>query len=930
MKTISGNKGGGDQTPPERTPDTLRSRDVVELIMAVSEGEISGLHGGTAQSFMVGDTPLLNSSGELNFTDFELLFYPGSGVNEKIRPALGGVSSSTQVGVELANNTPLVRTGQQENIDFLELRLVINQLYKQTENGGYTENTLSLLVEYKPTGASDSNWARAYWRSDNSTPSNIGIPGQNFIRYSGAGVDPASPESGQNLAEREINNGTESAGAPAAPDLNDLWIDTSGSAKVIKQYNGTNWQTLATQPTAGQDFSFSYKGAHTVEFIDAPTRSTQGATPQRGEAGRPTTLAAFNGEAMFYDEQAFRSFRPPPGGGAANGANVTIRGKTTSPYVKEIRWPVENINDTYDIRITKLSPDPGQGGDTENFIVVSAESFQEVKAGDVEFDNTACVQLVAQATDQFNGVPAMSGIWDGMLIRVPSNYDPVARTYDGLWDGTWKMAWSNNPAYIWNEVQLNDLWGRSAYYPVIPNKWDVYEAGQYCDEMVDDGQGGTHPRWTFNQWVTDPQGVKKFSRYLASSFNATYKDDGNGGVFLRVDKDAPAVGILTPEDAHDHEISYARSSIDTRVNDVTMTFKNPDLNYNEDRVRVIDQAHIDRHGRHPVDLIAIGCRNRQEALRRARARLVSSLTEVTTATLTTTRKGLFYNLWDVVLISDPKLGTGQTGRVKEYLNANKTRWVLRDPLTLEAGVDYFVSVQVPNPNYPTSGSPTKTERYPLAFGHPRGAVTELELYGNPLDLPEKASFAIEADGYLGVPKPFRVVGFDQEDGDPDTVQVTLMEVNREKYDFIDNGGAIGVIEYTALNPGEIAPPDSITFHTEERRINGKDRRVIDISWERSKSRFASRYLIEYSRNGGAFQILADTEDLSVEFIEPPTGDFVFRFRSVSITGKKSNPVTRTYSLIGDYTPVTAPTGLSVKGGPDSNTFASRDATIVWG
>lgn len=940
---LRGSKGGGSNKPPTRTPDNLRSKDTVEVIMGVSEGPIKGLADDSAENFFLGDTPLLNASGQLNFGDFELLLYPGYGVNERIRPALGGITSNTQVGVQLANQTPVVRTGQTTNIDYLELRFVIPQLYKQTEDGDVYANTLRLKIEYKPSN--EANWRSAYLQLDNSTPANIGDPTSSFIRYSGAGAEPSQGFSNKNRFETEVpeaNEGDSSSGFPSNPILNQIHVlRTSGRADIY-QWDGSAWNLLAAQPTAGQDFTFNYRGEHDVLVWDNPPANRKPPQTTRGSVTRGTALIIgdnrqtgplISGGGAFTRliDKTLRE-RSDPYGFQTNGANFVLTGKTTSNYVKEVRIPVERIGVSYDIRVTKISTDIGQNGDQENFIDCQWESFQEVLVSDWEFNDVACFQLVGQASDQLSGLPQFSAIMEGLECRVPSNYDPVTRVYSGVWDGLWKFAYTNNPAFVLNELNLNERWGKSSYELTIPNKWDVYRAGQFCDTLVDDGEGGQQPRYTFNEWMREPRGVDETIAYVAGTFGGVVSDDGNGQVFLRVDEDKPAVGVITPETTASGQINYSRTDLDSRVNDIAVVFKDPALRYQENRVHVRDEAHIARYGRRPFEFIAVGCRDRQEALRRGRYRLITSTTEITTATFNMPRMGWCYDLYDIVLISDPTQGTGITGRVQSYLNAGKTHWQLRDPVQLEVGVTYFVNVQIPNPNYPaTETNAVTVVRRQLIAGHPTGEVDQLQLDGADIpELSEHAQFAIEADGFAGIPKPYRILGIEADEGDPDKLAISAQEVNRNKQNFIDTGESLTVQEYSSLKIGEVEPPSNLRIISANKVVRGQEVEVLELHWDRSNSRLTNGYVVRYSRNGSSFQELASTAELFAEFVDPEPGDYTFSIVTRGINdGQESVPLTDTYSFIGDRAPVDTPGPLRTEIGPSQTDFATRDLVLVW-
>lgn len=938
---LRGAKGGGSNSAPTRTPDNLRSKDTVEVIMGISEGPIKGLADDSAENFFIGDTPLLNASGQLNFGDFELLLYPGYGVNERIRPALGGITSNTQVGVQLAHQTPVTRTGQVTNIDYLELRFVIPQLYRATEDGDSYQNTLRLKVEYKPSN--EANWRLAYLKLDNSTPQSIGDETSSFIRYSGAGAQPSQGFSNDNRFDREVREAYEGTSFPSDPIEDQVHILRDGNNRAdVYQWDGSQWNQIASQPSAGQNFSFNYRGEHTVQVYDNPPRNQQPPQIQRGSVRKDSALIigdqnqtgpliAQGGAFTRLVDQAIRESRDPYGL-QTGGANLVLTGKTTSNYVKEVRVPVERIGVAYDIRVTKLSTDIGQNGDQENFIDVQWESFQEVIVTDWEFPEVACFQLVGQASDQLSGLPQFSGVMEGVECRVPSNYDPVTRTYSGVWDGLWKFAYTNNPAFVYNELNLNTRWGKSSYEQSTPNKWDVYRAGQFCDRMVDDGEGGTQPLYTFNEWMREPRGVDETIKYVAGVFGGVSSDDGNGQVFLRVDEDKPAVGIITPEGTYDGEISYSRTDLDSRVNDIAVVFKDPSLRYQENRVHVRDEAHIAKYGRKPFEFIAVGCRDRQEALRRGRYRLITSTTEITTATFTLPRIGLCYDLYDIVLLADASQGTGITGRVSSYLNADKTHFQLRDPIQLEVGVDYYVNVQIPNPNYPaTESNAVTTVRRALIAGHPTGEVGELQLDGAAIpELGPHAQFAVEAEGFAGVPKPYRILGIDSDDGDPDKLAISAQEVNRNKQTFVETGESLTVQEYSALKIGEVEPPSELRVISSEKNVGGNKTQVLELHWSRTTSRLTNGYIVRYSRNGSSFKELTRTSELYAELVSPEPGDYSFEVVARGISDdQESVPVRTQYALIGDRRPAETPGTLRGALDGSRTDFKARDLELVW-
>lgn len=561
----------------------------------------------------------------------------------------------------------------------------------------------------------------------------------------------------------------------------------------------------------------------------------------------------------------------------AYNQDLIISGKTSSNYIKEFSLvlPATQTED-WDIRVTKTSSES-----TDSYLCeMSWESFQETITTPKAYPHTAILQLSGEATDQFTSIPQWSGIYRGMLIQVPTNYNPETRVYTGNWNGAWKIAWSNNPAFILYDFVMNDRYGIRSYYPDINlDKYDVYEAAQWCDEPVPDGKGGTQPRYTFNALISEPRSGKELARYIAGSFNATMYDDLNGKAYLRVDKDDDAVHIFGKENVYEEGFEYSYTDITSRYNDITVTFVNPELDYNEDRRRVFDQDMMDKYGRIPLDFIAVGCNDAHEAVRRAWYKMITANTEVCTVGFTTNRVGSFVKPFDVILINDPDMGYGLSGRIKS-LNDDRTTIYLRTPLYLESGLTYFITFTL------NDGSKYKVSLINNAPGYNQ------ELYvtaGLPTNLAEKAYFTLEADGFTGMPRPFRVLSVSEVDGSPDRYSITGININRNKWYDADNLADSGVIQYSVL-PNPFDPPGPTDCSFEERFV---------------KATKNFQILVSPVFNRGAYKYYSDTHSFEVwsrpsgtveaytkqtlyygdTLIDHPPGLYDFKVLGVSTLGK---------------------------------------------
>ena len=747
--------------------DNLRSADTLEVILGVGEGPIWGLEDGL-KSFYLGDTPLMNSTGVLNFKGAYLKIWPGYGTGEIIRPMLGGLASSTTVGVELKKNVPVVRRTTKTNLTFIDIRFVIQTLMENNDKGSY-DGHFNFNIEWKHTAST-------------------------------------------------------------------VWFD------------------------------------------------------------------------------------------AFNDHNLTITGKTTSTYVKEFRFAVEPGDDTYDIRVTKTNPSEE---DIHSLCEVSWESFQEVYGAQKwEWPHTTIAHLNTKASNQLSNGIGFYGIYKGRVINVPSNFNPTQRTYIGIWDGTFKVDWTDDPAWILYDFITNDRYGLNAYDQVGADKWDFYEASKWCSTLVPNGLGGMQPRFSFNYTLAEASPGKEMARFIAGTFNASLFDSGDGVVKIRVDKPEDAIHLFTPENVVDGKFSYSFSDINTRYNDITVAFTNPDLNWETDRRRVFNQDSIDKFGRTPLDFVAVGALNFQDAIRSARYKLITGLTEKMTVTFKTNRLGAAVEPFQVILLGDNRLGFSFTGRIMATDPADKTVVYLRDPVYLEVGIDYQMNFQVPDPT-----SPSSYKIITIGIQEPTEAGLQKILFLDsdlPDDLPEFANFSLQqVNAGFGLPKPFRILSVKESDPDGDSYEITAIEVNRYKWEYIDDGTFIETPHYSYLDQKQTPQPSNFRVATEYEIQNAVNTPIVMLRWDRSNSNTIRHYRLEYARNGDAFSTLTEANDSEFKLVNPPAGLYDFRLYAVNIFNVDSPPLEiQSYQVVGETRSIAPPVNLrdAVTG---TAVFNTADLRAVW-
>lgn len=456
-------------------------------------------------------------------------------------------------------------------------------------------------------------------------------------------------------------------------------------------------------------------------------------------------------------------------------------GKTTSGWIHDYRLELPEVdpdpNDDWEIRITKHNPDYIGGTSTEKLLSeFSWESYQCMTGNTLQHANLAMVHVSGKSSDQFSSIPDFSGVYDTKLIQVPVNYDPTqvgTAAFDGAWTGAFKQAWSNNPAWVFYDLVMNPRYGLRAHSPMVTiDTTDVYRAGLYCNESVVTSRGEVQKRYTFNGVLSENQSARDVLDYLAGSFDAVWYDDGNGRISLKVDIWQEPTLLLTPECITPEGFQYSFSDTSTRYNDITVSFINPDLGWVEDRRKVpseTDPYGIElraKNGRVPLDFVAIGCTNEDEAIRRALWRLIVANTEVTTVTFNIPRLGSLFEPFEIVYVADPNmLWTTYTGRVEKVQG---DLIFLRDPLPLEFGVDHLLQLQT------YAGLQQLTVR-----GNANPATILTNQAGVIDPSPAFAQFAILTDDYPL--KPFRILAVEDSESEGELMRVTAIEVSKDKY-----------------------------------------------------------------------------------------------------------------------------------------------------
>jgi len=363
----------------------------------------------------------------------------------------------------------------------------------------------------------------------------------------------------------------------------------------------------------------------------------------------------------------------------------TITGTTNREYERTYRLALTGSG-PWDVRLRRLSPDDSnQLKQSRTFF----ESYTEIIDAKLRYPNSVLSALRIDSA-QFSSIPARSFECDLLLIQIPSNYDPIARAYTGIWDGTFNIAWSNNPAWVFYDLVTAERYGLGQYLrPDDVDIWSLYTIGRYCDVLVPDGNGGMEPRFTCNLYLQTREEAFTVLNNLASIFRSLLF--WAGGTLTAI-QDAPAdpVYLYTAANVIDGMFTYQGASATQQHTVVLVTWNDPANHYKQRVEYVEDEALVERYGIIQTSVVAVGCTSQGQAQRVGRWLLYSESMESETVTWRAALEGAVGRPGQVLQIADPaRAGVRLGGRL---LNVGASSVKLDAAVVLTAGQTYTLSV----------------------------------------------------------------------------------------------------------------------------------------------------------------------------------------------------------------------------------------------
>lgn len=545
-----------------------------------------------------------------------------------------------------------------------------------------------------------------------------------------------------------------------------------------------------------------------------------------------------------------------------------IEGKTMSGYDRSRRIDLPSFNDRVLLRVRRLT-DSTSARVTD---LIKMQSYAEVVDAKFRYPLTGLVYVEFDSELFPNALPNISIKKKWKIINVPSNYDPISRAYSGAWDGTWKKAWSNNPAFVLYDLITNQRYGLDQReLGIALDKWSIYECAQYCDQMVPDGKGGTEPRYLCDVVIQSQVEAYQLVRDICSIFRGMSFWNGES-LSIVIDKPRDASYIFTNDNVVNGEFTYTFASEKSMYTQCNVTFDDEQNMYQQDVEGVFETEAALRFGYNSTSITAIGCTRRSEANRRGRWILKTNV-KSTTVNFATGLEGMIPTVGDVIVVSDnfwsSALTLNLSGRLMEVSGLQ-----VFTPFKVDARAGDRILVNKPD-------------------GKPVGrTIARVSDDGKTLTLNTTFGFDVQPDTIFAIERTdiaqqrYVVTGITKGDGDEEfTYNITAVEYDPNKYDEIDYGVNIDDRPTSIVQPDILPAPQNVKIESYSRVVQGASVETMHVSWD--KVEYASLYEMQWRKDNGNWNNTPRTANKETEVEGIYAGNYHVRVRSVAANGSAS-------------------------------------------
>ncbi len=563
-----------------------------------------------------------------------------------------------------------------------------------------------------------------------------------------------------------------------------------------------------------------------------------------------------NGDVVGYSIQ-YRIDVSTDGGSFVTVATRSVTGKTNTLYERSTRVDLPAGN-TRTIRVTRLTANQNNSRVSDAMFI---GAITEVIDRKMRYPNTALLGIQFDAS-QFSNIPTVSVLAKMRKIRVPDTYDPETRTYSGIWSGAFKMAYSNNPAWVTydliveNRFSIGDKVGAQ-----FVDKYELYKIAQYCDQQVPDGKGGTEHRYECNIYIATAAEAWQVLRDLSSIYRGMiYWMQSQ--MTVRADMPRDVDYVFTNANVIDGTFTYSGSDERVKYTRALVSYENPDNNYESDVTSTYDNALQRRYGDNVVELSAFGCTRESEAQRRGKWAIYTNNND-RAVSFKTGMEGEIPSLGDIVAIADDLIaGSRIGGRIASVSTDGKTITVDKE-IAAESGDKLLINLPSGKAESRTVVSSTGKEiRVSSAYSESPAPFLQWTL--------EKSTLTHQL---------FQIVSARKADSESIEYEFSGVAYNPSKFDFVDTGARIEDRPVSQIPVGGMEAPEQVTIGQNVYVEQTMAVTVMTIGWSAVKNAVA--YEVEWRKDYGEWVKLPRTGQLSIDVKGVYTGQYLARVRAVN-------------------------------------------------
>jgi predicted phage tail protein len=896
LKKIIGHGGGGKSggdggRAPIEAPDSLRSIQLASVQDLLCEGEIEGLVDGLKSVYLDG-TVVENNDGTFNFNNVQMQSVNGIQSQNYI-DGFSGAEAETIVATQILNSASVTRTISDINISHVRVTLGFPQMTVQdVETGDINGTSVVIAIDIQNNGGGFvAQPLRNLFVTTNFIVAPISTTTIDATRFlidvAWVGVSIQAPQSCEFKLQYKLTG-----------DID--WIDFASHTFVDNTNYNSGLVVNLTANTNVQTGTKQFELTLPEDQYDFKVIKTNGSQQQEQLGSVGATLG------FIYS---------PPLIGIEYGGSVSISigkiwqpvysdkisGKTTRRYKRAYKFALPD-GGPWDVRVRRITAD-NSSSTLQN--TTYFDSLAQIIDSKFAYPNSAIVGIKIDSK-QFSSIPVRGYECYLSKVKVPSNYNPLTREYNGSWDGTFQVLWTDNPAWCFYDILIKNRYGLGDYITETDvDKWALYNIAQYCDTMVPNGFGGLEPRFTCNLYLQKREEAFKVIQNMASIFRAiAYWSHTT----ITASQDSPknVTQIFSPANVIGGQFKYEGSSGRTRHNVVLAAWNDPQDGYLQKIEYVEDTESIARYGVNETEIVVTGCTSRGQAHRAGRALIFTEKEETETVVFRVGLGLILSSPGDIIETSDPiRSGIRFGGRVKE---ASLNTVTLDAPFEFLSSISYNISVMLPDGNIETKMVTTTA-----------GSATLVNIDTPFTIIPKKWTMWIIASTEL-IAEKWRVVNMVEVN--KTQMDITALSYREDKFAYIEENLVLEALPISLISASQPSAPIDLSV-TESLYLSGLSVVAVKatLSWETVIG--AVSYVMTYYQDEQNIVQVGDIVNNTIDIQPISEGNYTFNVYAVNLLGRRSQASSINVTINGKSTLPSTVSGFSI-------TKVSGLAQAVWG